>query len=443
MMPRAGQDECVGGAAMSGEASSGLRAEALSSARWYVLFVLSLAYAVNIADRFVVNSLIEPIKKEFQLSDLGIGMLTGTAIALFYLFASVPIARLGDEVNRKRLIVLALSAWSLCTFFCGLSRSFWQFFVSRVGVGVGEAGATPISQSLLSDEFPADARSVAFTLFTMGAALGAALGASLGGRLNDNYGWRVALMAFGALGLPLAGLIAVTVKEPKRGRFDGTASARDHKLTDLLLLIWRDKALLHLFVGSMLLTLWSWGIIWWIPTFLLRSHHISLGDSGASLGWMHAVGGIPVAILTASILKRIGPKDKRYEWWLVATSTLLLTMPAIGAFATSNASVSIACLWVYIPGIYIFAGPSFAIAQNLVPAGMRSQVCALILFTANFANLVVSPVLVGALSDTVAPHLIDPAQSLRYVLLVSTLTGAWGAVHYFIGARHLNIRRFN
>jgi MFS family permease len=412
----------------------------LDAGRWYVLLLLGLAYALNIADRFVVNSLIEPIKHDFKLSDLGVGLLTGTAVALFYLAASVPIARLGDQLNRKRLFVAALSVWSVLTFCCGLSRTFWQFFLSRLGVGIGEAGGTPLSQSMLSDKFPAASRSVALTLFTMGAAIGAALGASLGGRLNDQYGWRSALMVFGALGLPLAALIAFTVKEPQRGRFEGRAQAEQHRLRDLIALIWNDQALFHLFVGSTLLTLWSWGIIWWIPTFLLRSHHLRLGDSGGALGLMHAVGGIPVTLVTAWILKIISPKDRRYEWWFVAATTVVATVPALMAFETSNTAIALTCLWIYIPSIYIFSGPSFAAAQNLVPAGMRSQVCALILFTANFANLVISPVLIGALSDALAPRLADPTQSLRYVLAGCTLTGVWGAWHYVIASRSLKSR---
>jgi MFS family permease len=417
-----------------------LRGQALSAGRWYVLLVLSAAYALNIADRFVVNSLIEPIKREFKLSDLGVGLLTGTAVALFYLAASVPIARLGDQLNRKRLFVVALSIWSVLTFCCGISKTFWQFFLSRLGVGVGEAGGTPLSQSMLSDTFPAASRSVALTLFTMGAAVGAALGAALGGHLNDQYGWRSALMFFGAVGLPLAALIGLTVKEPTRGRFENAAQATQHRLRDLLSLIYRDKALFHLFVGSTLLTLWSWGIIWWIPTFLLRSHHLALGVSGSALGLMHAIGGIPVTLLTAWALKIITPKDARYEWWFVAVTTVAATIPAFIAFETSSTTVALTCLWIYIPSIYIFSGPSFAAAQNLVPSGMRSQVCALILFTANFANLVLSPIIVGALSDALAPHLTDPAQSLKHVLAAFTLTGVWGSWHYIIASRNLRSR---
>jgi len=149
---------------------------------WYVLLIVTIIYALNIADRYVVNTLIEPIRRDFHLGDLAVGFVDRRArLAVFYVGASIPIAMLGDRRRRKPLLVLAMRFWSALTYLCGISQSFWQFFASRVGVGIGEAGATPISQSLLSDMFPPASRSVAFSFFALGGAAGAAAGAWMGG----------------------------------------------------------------------------------------------------------------------------------------------------------------------------------------------------------------------------------------------------------------------
>ena len=405
--------------------------------RWYVLIVLTAVYALNIADRFVINTLIDPIRREFNLSDMGVGLLTGGSVALFYVTSSIPIAMFADHTSRQRLLTVSIVFWSMLTAACAACHSFWQLFAARVGVGVGEAGATPISQSLLSDKFPAEARSFAFSVFALGAAAGAAAGASLGGALNDTHGWRSALLVFGLLGIPFAAIVGLTVREPVRGRFDNHVERRSPSFKQTLQFMTKQRALRHLFWGSSVVTFWSWGLIWWTPTFLLRTHGMSLADSGSALGWMHAVGGCAVTLGTAWSMKILSNKDPRYQVWFVAIATLLATVPAFIAYTTGSANLCIAMLWLFIPVSYVFSGPSYALAQNLVPAGMRARSCALILFTANVTNLIVAPVMIGEASDLLAPTLAAPAHALGIVLAVCTSTGIWGAWHYIAAARHL------
>ena len=413
-------------------------AQGLDADRWHVLLILTIVYALNIADRFVVNTLIEPIRREFKLTDLGVGLLTGGAVALFYVTASIPIAALGDRVNRQRLLAFCVAFWSLLTLAGGVSRSFWQLFASRVGVGIGESGATPISQSLLSDKFPAGSRSFALSLFTLGGAAGAAAGATAGGVLNDQYGWRAALVFFGVCGLPLAALVRFTIKEPARGHLDEQVSTVPATLLQTLRFIGQQRALRHLFIGSSVVTFWSWGLIWWTPTFLLRTHGLSLADSGRLLGLVHGIGGVVVILGTAWCMKALANKDPRYQVWFVALATTLATVPAFVVFSADSVRISELTLWLFVPISYAFSGPSFALAQNLVPATMRSRTCALILFTANMTNLVVAPVCIGMASDHLAPYLADPRQSLGVVLAVCSFTGLWAAWHYIAAGRYLS-----
>lgn len=408
--------------------------------RWYVLFVLTLVYTLNIADRFVVSTLIEPIKREFALSDTQVGLLTGAALALFYVAAGIPLGTLADRVSRKRMIAVSLLAWSVLTAASGMTRSFGQLLVARIFVGIGEAGGTPPSVALLSDKFPPRSRGWAMSLYAIGAAAGAALGASLGGWISDTHGWRAVLVVFGAVGMPVALLVALTLREPRRGILDEEETgAPPAGLGDCIAFIRRHAPLMHVIAGATVLTFWGWGLVWWTPSFLLRSFGMSLGQSGAHLGLMHAIGGTAVTLATA-VGMRLTARGPGSQARFVAWATFLPTIPSFLAFYTNSPTLSIVALWLFVPMVYLYIGPTLALAQNMVPATMRSQTGAIILFTANVANLALAPLLVGALSDMLAPHLARPADSLRWVLVAVSLTGFWAGWHFLRAARLLERR---
>ncbi|MGC4251360.1 MAG: MFS transporter [Sphingobium sp.] len=408
----------------------------ISADGWVVLLVLTLVYTLNIADRFVMSTLIEPIKLEFHLSDGQVALLTGAVLAIFYVAAGIPLGLLADRTSRKRLIMVSLAAWSILTGICGLTRGFGQLLFARIFVGIGEAGGTPPSQSLLSDKFAPGSRGFAMSLYAIGAAAGAALGASLGGLLNDLYGWRVVLIVFGAMGLPLFLLVAATVREPARGAMDdGPTAEKPVSVMEALSYVRHNRALIHILAGTAVVTFWGWGLVWWTPAFLLRSHDMSLSVSGGHLGMMHAIGGGGVTLATAWILHAARYKGAAFQARFVAWATILPTIPSIIAFQSGSATVSLCALWIFVPMTYLYIGPTLAITQNLVPATMRSQACAFILFVANVANLAIAPLLLGEMSDMLAPYLADPGQSLRWVLVASAFTGFWGAWHYWAAAR--------
>jgi len=150
--------------------------------RWYVLIVMCLVYALNIAARYVVTTVFEPIRLELKLSDLGAGFLTGVPLALFYVSCGIPIAWLADRSNRRNILAGSLVLWSGFTVLCGMSQSYMQLLLSRIGVGVGEAGGTPTATSIVSDCFPAERRPMALSVYALGAPIGAWLGADLAGR---------------------------------------------------------------------------------------------------------------------------------------------------------------------------------------------------------------------------------------------------------------------
>ncbi|WP_322021584.1 MULTISPECIES: MFS transporter [unclassified Burkholderia] len=409
-----------------------------SAAKWWVLFLLTLVYTVNIADRYVVSTLIEPIKHEFRLSDSEVGFMTGTAIALFYVTLSLPLGLLADRVNRKRMISVALAVWSGFTVLCGASSTALTFFLSRIGVGIGEAGCMPCAVSLLADKFTPSLRGTAMSLFSVGAAVGALMGSAGGGWIAEQHGWRAVLLVFGCLGIPLAAILMLGFREPRRGVFDKPESATNQAgLKETLRHIRNCKALFHAIAGTTILTFWGWGLVWWTPSFLVRSFHLGVGDAGEILGAIHGIGGGLAMLGTALVLSRPRAASSFSQARLVALVTALATVPSLVAYASNSLQLTHIMLWVFVPTIYVYIGPSASMAQNLTPAAMRGQVVGIIVFVTNVANLVVAPQAIGLLSDAIAPHISNAAESLRYVLVLVSLTGFWAAWHFYLAARHM------
>lgn len=396
--------------------------------RWYVLVVLTLVYALSIADRFVMSTLIEPIKADLGLSDSAIGFLTGSSLAFFYVTAGLPLATLADRTNRRTMIALALGAWSVMTTLCGLTRSYWQLLVARIGVGVGEAGGTPPSTSLLSDYFAPRRRALALSVFSVGASLGSMMGSSAG-YASDAWGWRAAFYVLGVPGVAVAVLVALTIREPERGRLDDATVIARTSLKDTLRFTRAQPALLHTWLGATVYTLWSWGLMWWTPSFLVRSHHMALGDAGGALSLMHGIGGTAVLLMTMLLMGPIGRRDPRLVPWFVAACIVIGTIPSIIAYSVASSRTALLMLWLFIPLSYAPFGPTFALLQNLVPATMRAQAVAVMLFCANIANLVIAPQAVGFASDWLHP--VYGAESLRLVLIPMAFTGFWAAWHYW------------
>jgi len=364
---------------MEADTTSGAR-------RWYVLSVLTLVYALSIADRYVMSTLIEPIKAELHVSDSAIGFLTGVSLALFYVTAGLPLATLADRANRRTMIALALGAWSAMTALCGVAQNFWQLLLARIGVGIGEAGGTPPSTSLLSDYFPWRRRALALSVYSIGASLGSMVGSSAG-YASDAWGWRAAFLLLGIPGLAFAILIRFTVSEPQRGRLDEGSGPLKAGLLATLRFTGQQPALMHTLAGAAVYTLWAWGLMWWTPSYLVRSHHMRLAEAGSALSLMHGIGGTAVLVLTMMFMARLAKSNARFVPWFVAAVITLATIPSIIAYMAASSGLAIKMLWIFIPLSYAPFGPTFALLQNLAPAAMRAQTVALMLFFANIANL--------------------------------------------------------
>ena len=403
--------------------------------RWYVLIITMLVYTINIADRYVMSTVLEPIRLELQLTDSGIAFLTGVSLALFYVTMGIPLSWVADRYNRKNLLAASIAAWSVMTTLCGLSKGYTQLLLARIGVGIGEAGGTPACNAIIGDYFPANRRPMAMTIFALGAPLGAWLGADMAGAVSHTYGWRAAFLVLGVPGVILAAIVYFTVKEPTRGRLDAVSDAAAPTLLESLKFIRTQKSAFHVIMGSGVSALWGWGLMWFTPTFIQRTYSVNEGVAGGIVGPIHLVMGIGASLLTAWLLSRPSFTDPRRIVYLLAAVTGLATIPSIIAYYTHSLPLATAMWWIFIPAIYFYIGPAFALGQNLAPPKMRAMFTAIALLVANVFNLIVAPQAVGLMSDYFAGPGGADAASLRTALLVLAPTGFWATYHYWAAAK--------
>jgi predicted MFS family arabinose efflux permease len=403
--------------------------------RWYVLAMLTLVYALNIADRFSISTLIEPIRTELRLSDAATAFLTGGALALFYVTVGIPVAALADRANRRNILAIALAAWSAMTALCGLAQNRLQLTLARFGVGIGEAGGTPPSTSIIADKFPPARRPMALTIYALGTCLGAWLGSSVAGTAAERGGWRAAFLVLGIPGVVLALIVWLTVAEPRRGQLDATAPDSRSTLVATLRFIARQRSAVHLLLGGSVATFWSWGLMWWTPAFLQRSHHLSVAEAGQLLGPMHLVAGTASTLVAGWLMARRAAADPRYVTRLLGWVTALTTVPSLLLYWVVSEQAAVVLLWIFVPAVYFYIGPILGLLQNVVPAHMRATTCAVLLFLANVANLLLAPQLIGWLSDWFAASFGAGAESLRWALLLLAPTGFWAAWHLWTSGR--------
>jgi MFS family permease len=418
------------------ETTAGGRETSLAVAmRWYVLMVMCSTYAIIIADRYVVTTVMEAMRLDLKLNDQGVAFLTGPPLALFYVTLGIPISWLADRSNRRNILAASLLAWSAMTAFCGLSRNYLQFMLARIGVGVGEAGGTPPANSIIADYFPAVRRPMAMTIFALGAPIGAWLGSDLAGWVADHYTWRHAFLALGVPGVLVGLCVFLTIREPKRGTLDAAARTDQPGIFQTIGYLRENKAAFHVVMGGGVCALWGWGLMWFTPTFLQRSYHLTVGQAGAIVGPIHLIAGSAVSVLTAYLLASRRFDNPKAVVTFLGAGVAIATVLSFIAYAVHDLRVTTLMLWLFVPFIYFYIGPAMALLQNLSPPGMRATIIAISLLVANVLNLIIAPQGVGFLSDFFAGPGGPTAGSLQLALLILAPSGFWAVWHYFTAAR--------
>ena len=405
--------------------------------RWYVLLMMCLVYTLSIADRYVVSTVLDPIRLELHLTDSGVAWLTGAAFGLFYVVLGFPLSYLIDRRSRRTIVAICLVLWSVMTAMCGLARNAFEFFLARVGVTVGEAGGTPDANSILSDYFSAVRRPMALTIFSLGAPFGAFVGYNVAGIVADHYGWRAVFYALGIPGVLTGIAVWLTVREPRHGCLDNPDDTADATFLETMRFLWKQRSAVHVMIASAVCALWGWGLMYWTPTFLQRIYHMTPGEAGDVTKWMHLAGGSLATLFTGWLMAAQVMVDSRRIVWLLGAGIGVTTIASGVAYYTSDLTLAKWMFWIFIPSIYFYIGPCFGLLNNLAQCRMRAMFCATTLFLANFGNLVVAPPLIGKLSDWFLPHVASNGESLRLAMLCLVPTGLWATVHYVLAAREL------
>jgi len=409
-----------------------------SSYRYLVVCLLALVYTMNFLDRQIVSILAEPIRKDLNLSDTQLGMLSGIFFALFYTGFGIPIGWMADRVRRVWIISGACALWSLFTALCGTATSFLQLALFRMGVGIGEAGGSPPSYSLISDYFKPEERGTALAIYSLGVPAGSMFGSALGGWIAAEHGWRMAFFVMGVPGIILALLVLLVVKEPKRGGLDAYAEGKDtHEgpppiwtavggfFGNRTLVCTALAAGLSAFVGYAGLT--------WNPPFLMRVKGMSLTEVAAYYSLVLGITGMIGTFGAGWLVDRLAKRDRRWFAWVPAIA-FAITIPFwFGIIYAPTWQLALA--FIAVPALLnsCYLAPALAVVQNAVAPNRRTISGAVLLFVLNIIGLGIGPVYVGRISDAAKPEYGDQSLSIGFlwlipivgVTIVAHLVSAW------------------
>ncbi len=400
--------------------------------RYYVLVMLTVVSMINIMDRLILSILLEDIKAEFTFTDTQLGVLAGLAFALFYALMSIPIARWADISNRKNILAAALIIWSGMTALCGAATGFVSLFLARLGVGIGEAGGSPPSYSIIADYFKPSERARAMGVYVTGSVLGTGGGLIVGGLLGEWLGWRMTFLVLGIPGILLGVILYFTVKEPPRGRYDSgnedTKQATDIQRT--LKSLASNKVYVRVGLSYAMLTMVGYAMALWLAPIMLRNFEVSLGMVGLYLGGTYILGGIPGPLIGGYLTDYMVKRDARWCAWIPA----IFILCSVGTFWFSLSADSLSGFLGFFALTYalfmIPQGASLSMLQSSLGSGERALGMSFTLLVTTTVGLAIGPLLVGLLSDALAATY--GAKALNYSLMATCGTAAViAALFYF------------
>lgn len=408
-----------------------------SAARRYTLALLVVVYTFNFIDRQILAILLPAIKADFGVSDTVLGFLAGSAFAIFYATLGVPIALLADRWNRRNLIAVAVAVWSGMTALSGAAGNIVHLTLARIGVGIGEAGCSPPAHSMISDLYAPHERSTAMGVFTLGISGGIMIAYLAGGWVAENIGWREAFFIVGIPGLILALLVRYTINEPVRGQSDGKLDSGERPgIPAVATFLARRKSFLHLAAGSGLASFGGYAVISFFPTFVYRTHGMSLSEIGVWLGLILGIAGGLGFAGGGWVADRLGRYGSRYSLLGVVAAMMVSWVFHFPMYLVNSATLALVLL--IAPAIFsnFYLATTFAQVQGLVTLRMRAVASALLLFILNAIGLGLGPLLTGLLSDAFTEAF--GIESMRYSLLtVAAVILPWASFHYYAASRHI------
>lgn len=406
------------------------------SYKYYVLAVLTVVSFFNYMDRMVLAVLVEPIKRDLNLSDTQIGLLSGFAFAALYATLGIPLARLADTRSRTAILGTCVAVWSAMTAACGLAGNFFHMLLARVGVGVGEAGCVPASHSLLGDYFPAERRAFAISVFQAGGIAGISVGLMATGFLAEAFGWRMAFLLVGAPGLLLGAIVMFTIREPRSVAQRRAAAAdptpRMSNLAAVRQLASRP-AFVNLVAGLSVGSFATYGLAQWLAAFFIRVHGLSLSEVGLWSGLSSGAGSVFGVLVGGVLAMHLIKRDRRWELWMPALSYGLGYPLYMGVFLWPDPWVAMGIK--FLAGMVVASGGGVALAaiQSLAEPHLRATAIAVMMFFSSLIGLGAGPFFVGLISDQLQPTVGD--QSLRYALVTVTGILVFASLHFYLASR--------
>jgi len=402
--------------------------------KWYVLTILTIVYTFNFIDRQILVILQEPIKAELGLSDTQLGLLTGLAFAALYVILGIPIARFADMNNRKNVVAASLAVWSTMTALSGSAANFTQLLLTRIGVGVGEAGGSPPSHSIISDYFPPEKRATALSIYSMGIYFGIFLGFIVGGIIAKHFGWRVAFYALGIPGVIFSLVLYFTIKEPIKGQNDQAELDQETpSLMHVIKTLMGKKTFVYLSLGCGFHTFITYGVGNFLPSFMQRVHGIDIAHAGIVLGLTMGIGGAIGTFGGGYLGDKLRTKDMRWYIWVPIIAGLINNIPSAFLMFSSNPQIA---LWVtLLTSMFtaFYLGPVIAVCHSLVNARMRAFTSAILFFVLNLIGLGLGPLVIGYVSDLLIPTYGN--LSLRYAFLTSFVAGVISLIFFVLASR--------
>jgi len=418
---------------------------------WYVVCILTFAYVFSFLDRQILALLIEPIRKDMDISDTQISLLLGLAFSIFYTLLGIPIGRLADRKSRRGIIAVGITIWCLMTAACGLAKNFLQLFLARVGVGVGEATLNPSALSLISDYFPREKRGRPIGFYNMGVSLGAGTAMIIGGQIiawafespsfnvaviGELRPWQLVFILVGLPGLFIA-LLMATIKEPKRQDQLKTAGDKGDglPLKEVVQFLKERKATyISLFLGMSVVMIVGYGYLFWIPTMFIRTWGWSISEVSLAYGVIVLIFG-PIGVNFAGWLAEKLYNDGRRAghmrvtilgcWILVPSAVLAPLMP--------TPELALLMLVLVTLGGAMPSATGAAALMMIVPNQMRGQTVALYYFVTNVLGLTLGSSAVAMVTD----YVFKDDTALRYsIAWVSGVTGIFALCMLWYNLRH-------
>jgi MFS family permease len=371
----------------------------------WVLFAVNL---LNFYDRNIAGALAEPIRREFQLNDTQIGLLS-TVFTWLYAIVGVPLGRLADRWSRRKLLAIGLLVWGGLTAMNGLARNYAMLMMARLGVAVGEATCAPTATSWIGDLFPVHKRSRALAIFMLGVPIGGAVSYFFSGPLAQAFGWRVAMMV---AALPTVVLVPLLLRtpEPERG---ATEAHKEKSAPGSIASILRIPTLWWIIASGALLNFNMYAFGTFLPAFFSRVHGLTLSQSGIAVGMAYLIGGIGGGMLSGRIGDHV--VHKRKDGRMLAGAALALLTAPVAFFGIVQPAGSLlpalALITLAYGGCNSYYGFVYASIQDIVSPAMRGTTMAVYFMAMYLLGASFGPLLTGHVSDWRARVAADAAGS--------------------------------